>query len=103
MPAAAEIFHQRDGVDGLPLFAELDHALENVAVLREEKILRAQALDGGVQRVIVEQDGAENAAFGFEIVRERAFDADVNRGHLYFALFSPKAFPNARAAIWLGK
>ena len=37
-------------------------------------------LDGRVQGVIVEQDGAQNAALGFEIVRERAFDADVG-GH----------------------
>ena len=33
----------------------------------------AKLLDRGVERVIIEQDGAEDAALGFEIVRERAF------------------------------
>ena len=51
-----------------------DHALENVAVLRKEEILGAQPLDGGIQRVIIEQNRAENAAFGFEIVRKRTFE-----------------------------
>ena len=58
-----------------------------LAMLRKEEILGAQALDGGVQRVIIEQDGAENAAFGFEIVRERTFESGI-AGHysLYFRL-----------------
>ena len=47
--AAGEVFHQRDDVDGLLLFGELDHALENLAMLREEEILGAQLFDGGVQ------------------------------------------------------
>ncbi len=40
-PAADEILHQRDRVDGLLLLAQLHHALENVPVLRKEEILRA--------------------------------------------------------------
>ena len=40
--AAREVLHQRDRVDGLLLFAELHHALENVPVLRKKEILRAQ-------------------------------------------------------------
>ena len=59
-----------------------DHAFENVPVLRKEEIFGAQALDGGVQRVIVQQDCAQNAAFGFDIVRKRTFDADVSGSHL---------------------
>ncbi len=73
-PLAAQVLHQRDGIDGLLLFAELNHAFENVPVLRKEEILGAQALDGGVQRVIIEQNRAQNAAFGFDIVRQRSFD-----------------------------
>ena len=74
LAAAAEIFHQRDGIDGLLLFTELHHVLEDVAVLRKEKVLGAESLDGGVQRVIIEQHGAEDAALGFQIVRQRAFE-----------------------------
>jgi hypothetical protein len=80
-PDAAEIFHQSNGVYGLLPFAELHHSFKNVTVLREEKILRAQFLDGGIQRVIVQQDGAQDASFRFQIVRQRTFDCNVSRGH----------------------
>jgi hypothetical protein len=66
----------------MALFAKRDHAFENVAVLRKEEIFGAQALDGSVQRVIIQQDCAQNAAFGLDIVRKRTFDADVGAGHL---------------------
>ena len=49
-------------------------------MLRQKEIFGAQALDGGVQRVIIEQNSAENAAFGFEIVRKRAFESGI-AGH----------------------
>ena len=79
-PRRLQIFHQRDRIDGLLLLAELHHALEDVPVLRQKEILRAQDLDGGIERVIVEQDRAENAAFGFEVLRERAFEGGI-AGH----------------------
>ena len=41
-------------------------------MLREKEIFRAQLFDGGVEGMIVEKDGAEDAALRFEIVRERA-------------------------------
>ena len=70
---AAEVLHQSNGVNGLLLFSQLDHALENLAVLRKKEILRAQFFDGGVERMIIEENCAEDAALGFQIVRERAF------------------------------
>ncbi len=63
--APAEILHQRDGINGLLLFPQLDHALENLAMLRQEEIFRAQLFDGSIQRMVIEQDRAEDAALGF--------------------------------------
>jgi hypothetical protein len=69
------------------MLGELNHALENLAVLREKEIFRAQLFDGRVEGMIIEKDGAEDAAFGFEIVGERAFDRSPCGNHsLYFRL-----------------
>ena len=87
LAAAREVVHQRDDVDGLLMLGELNHALKNLAVLREKEIFGAQLLDGGVEGMIVEKDGAEDAALRFEIVRQRAFDRGVCGSHsLYFRL-----------------
>ena len=56
------------------LFTELHHALENVPVLGKEEILGAQALHGGIQRVIIEQHGAQDAALRFDIAGQRTFE-----------------------------
>ena len=95
---ARQIFHQRDHVNGLLLLAQLNHALENLAVLRKKEILRADFFDGGVERVIVEDDGAENAALGFEIVRKRPFERSVAGHHSPFIRLrlSRKALAGAR-------
>ena len=79
LAAAREVFHQRDHVDGLLLLAKLDHALEYLAMLRQEEILGADFFDGSVQRVVIQQNRAENAALGLEIIRKRAFDSGVSR------------------------
>jgi hypothetical protein len=69
------------------MLGELNHAFENMAVLREKEILGAQLFDGGVEGMIIEKDGAEDAAFCFEIVRERTFDGSACSSHsLYFRL-----------------
>jgi hypothetical protein len=72
-------------------------------MLWEKEILRAQLLNSGIQRVIVEEDRAQDAAFGFEIVRKRSFECGV-AGHsvrFLFALFSPKPLLSARGVFSL--
>jgi hypothetical protein len=59
----------------------LHHPFENVAMLWQEKIIRAQFFHGGVQRVIVQQDGAQDAALSLYIVREWTFDCYVTGSH----------------------
>jgi len=65
---AVQFFREGDEVDGLLRFAERNHLRENAAVLIEKEILRAQMLDRRVQSIVVEQDGAEDGAFGVQIV-----------------------------------
>src|SRR5579864_1528764 len=69
------------------MLGELNHALKNLAVLREKEIFRAQLFNSCVEGMIIEKDGAEDAALRFEIMGERAFDRGVCRSHsLYFRL-----------------
>ena len=72
-----EVFGQRDEVDCLLLFSELNHALVNAAVLVEKEILGAQLFNGRVQRVIVEQNRAEDTALGLQILGKRSLDRGV--------------------------
>ena len=78
-PVAAEVLHQRDRVDRVALFGELDHALEDVAMLGKEEILGTQPLHGGIQHVIIEQHRAQDAALRFDIAGKRSFEGYVSR------------------------
>jgi hypothetical protein len=81
------------------MLGELNHALKNLAMLREKEIFRTQFFDGRVEGMIVEKNGAEDAAFRFEIVRERPFDRSVCCSHsLYFRL---GLFGMQEAEFWL--
>jgi hypothetical protein len=89
-----QLFGQGDEVDGLLGFAEGDHLGEDAAMLIEEEIVGAEILDGGVQGVVIEQNGAEDGAFGVEIVGEGLFESGLRGGHenavLYSLLFRPQ-------------
>jgi hypothetical protein len=61
-------------------FAERDHLVENAAVLLQEKIFWLEIFDGGVEGVIIEENGAENGAFSVEILRQGAFESGLS-GH----------------------
>jgi hypothetical protein len=50
-----------------------------VAVLREKKVLGLEGLDGGVQSVVVEQNGSEDGALSVEVAREGAFELRIDR------------------------
>ena len=70
---AMQLVGERNQVDGLLRLAQLDHLAENAPVLIEEEILGLQLFDRRVQRVVIEQDGAQHAALGVEILRQRSF------------------------------
>src|ERR1700745_3519769 len=80
-------FGERNQVDRLLAFAERDHLIENAAVLLQEKIFGLDVFDGGVQRVIIEQNGAENGAFGVEILRQWALESGLSR-HSSISVFA---------------
>ncbi len=77
---AVQGFGERDQVNGLLVFAERDHLIEDAAVLFQEKIFGLEIFDGGVEGVIIEQNGAKNGAFGFEILWQWAFESRFS-GH----------------------
>jgi hypothetical protein len=69
------------------MLGQLNHSLENLAVLREKEIFRAQFFDGRVEGMIIEKHGAKDAAFRLEIVGKRAFNRSACAGHsLYLRL-----------------
>jgi hypothetical protein len=63
----------------MALFAEMDHALEDVPVLRKKEVLRTQAFHGGIECVIIEQHRAQDAALGFDIAGQRPFEGNFGR------------------------
>src|ERR1700678_349945 len=85
--APGQVLHQGDDIDGLLPFAKLQHTLEDLAVLRKEKIVGFDLFHRGVQCMVIQQDRAEDAAFGFEVMRQRFFEGDIAR-HFVFELFS---------------
>ena len=67
---AVELFDQRDHVDGPGRLGQVHHAGVNAAMGVERKIFRLEMLGGLVVGKIVQQDGAENRAFGFNVGRQ---------------------------------
>src|SRR6267143_145357 len=93
--AAVEFFGEGDEVDGLLAFAERDHLGEDAAVLVEEEILGLEIFDGGVEGVVVENDGAEDGTLGVEVVGERLFEGGVG-WHLVLSIFALVSPPVTR-------
>ena len=77
---AVKLFDERDDVDGARMFGQLQHARVNAAMGVEREIFGAQMLGGVVESAIVEQDGAEDGALGFDVCRH-APDGGVDGGH----------------------
>ena len=59
-------------------FAQSNHLVENPPVLVQKKIFRLQFFDGGIQGMIVQQDGAEHAAFRFKILGKLPFECEIS-------------------------
>ena len=70
---APELLFERDEIDGITPFDELDHLVEDAAVRIAEKILRIEHLRGEVERVVVQKNGAQHGPLRFEVMRKRAF------------------------------
>jgi hypothetical protein len=75
-----EFLGEGDEIDGLLSLAEGNHLGEDATMLVEEEILGLEIFDGGVEGVVVEEDGAEYGTLGVEIVGERLFESGVG-GH----------------------
>src|SRR4029079_19152318 len=66
-----ERFLESDEIDGFAALAEGDHLPEDAPVRVPEEIVRADELDGEVERFVVDQNRAEDRALGFEVVWKR--------------------------------
>src|SRR5688572_20786674 len=73
---AGELFLERDEVDGVAALAQLNHLLEDPAVRVAIEIARVENLGGLVERVVVNQNGAEDGSLRLEVVRQRAIDCN---------------------------
>jgi len=93
-----QFFRQRHQVDGLLAFAQRDHLRKHPAVLVQKKIFGPQMFDGGIQRVVIQQDGAENRTLGIQIIGQGFFENSLYRHGLLtpdsgnFAFSSPGQF-----------
>ena len=65
---STELILQRDEIDRLAAIGEPDHLLENAPMRVAEKILAVDDLGGLVERLVVNQDRAEHALLGFEVM-----------------------------------
>jgi hypothetical protein len=73
-----KLFGESDEVDGLLALAEGDHLGEDAAVLIEEKIFGLKIFDGGVEGVVIEEDGTEDRALRVEVIGEGLFESGVH-------------------------
>ncbi len=87
-----QLFGEGHQVNGLLALVQRHHLLKDAPMMVVEEIFGTQLFDGHVNGVVVHQDGAEDAAFGVQILGQRAFENGL-RGHLIslFALVSPQA------------
>ena len=68
-----ELLLQRDQIDRVAALRQPDHLVEDAAVRVAKEIGGVDDLGGEVEGVVVQQDRAEDRAFGFEVVRECSF------------------------------
>ena len=76
----AQLFLERHQIDRIAALGELHHLVEDAAVCVAEEIGRVDHLGGEIEGVVVEENRAQDGAFRFEIVRQRAF-GDGGIGH----------------------
>jgi len=60
---------ERHQIDGLLQLAELNHLVEDAPMRVVKKIFRLELFNRVIQRVVIQQDGAEHAALGIEVLR----------------------------------
>ncbi len=81
MPAALQFLLQRDEIDRVVPLVERHHAVEDPPVRITEEVLRVDDLGGQIERVVVDEDGAEDGPLGVEAVREGPLGRGSGIGH----------------------
>jgi hypothetical protein len=73
LPRARQRVLERNEIDRVPPLAERHHLVEDAAVRVAEEVVCVDQLRGLVERLVVDQDCAEDRLFGVQIVREDSF------------------------------
>src|SRR6266853_2917821 len=87
--AAVKLVGERYQVDGLLRLTEGDHLLVDAPVMIVEEVFGFELLECGVERVVVEQDRAQDAALRLRVLGQLPFERHGWSAHLSFALYSP--------------
>ena len=72
--AAVELVGERHQVYGLLRLTERDHLLVDAPVMIVEEIFGLEFLERGIERVVVEQDRAQDAALRLGVLGQRTFE-----------------------------
>ena len=64
-----EVVGEGHEIDHLIVFRQGDHGLKDLTVLGEIKLVRADDLEGFVERLVVQENGPEDGFLSFEILR----------------------------------
>ena len=70
---ASKLLLERDEIDRVAALAERDHLVEDAPVRVAEEVARVDQLRGVIERLVVDQDRAEDRLLSFEVVRKGAF------------------------------
>jgi hypothetical protein len=55
--------------------------------LIEEEVVGAKSLDGGVEGVVVEEDGPQDGTLGVEVIGEGLFESGLSGSHCNISLY----------------
>ena len=79
---AVQLLLEGDQIDRVAPLDQPHHLVEDAAVRVAEEIAGVNHLCGEVERIVVQQDGAEHRALRLEVVRQRTFgDSYVRHGN----------------------
>ena len=71
-----EVFLEGDQIDGAAALGERHHLLEDPAMRVAVEIVRLEELGRLVERLVVDENGAQNRALGLEVVWQRALGSN---------------------------
>ncbi len=97
LPAAHELFGQRNTVDSLAALVEIGHSAEDTTVFLERKIVGFEHRGDVQVKRVVEEDGAEHHPLGLQVGRQPSFQSQIGLGLGMHGISQGTARPRAYA------